>query len=363
MKTRQQRGPGLTWTEGDIDSVIDDAILTTSVSYSMDMATEITVSVLDRNFEMARRNYFWVTRDVWWTSDTVHGFSEYSYQGGSKQHVQQLMEIASAGVNQGPAASPVWELQLRTKAIQQMKRDRSRTKEYVDNAATGYVKRTAEEFGLIPVIQYSNEGHAHFGNFGDIKQFKYGEERGESTWDVIARLKGSAKGDESDAKQRTNYVAFEANGYFFFCSQAWLLGKWGTETATGGWMNPKTSQRELREFTYVPAEWPSPAHHLIQLHQIPNIRRSDNDPLEVTGSMQVDRANGTSLRPGMTIHLTLKDDTGAPIDGLGGFFLIDRVDYTQMSSDSVSVNFRSPERAEGYIREYALEGMTSATRP
>ena len=78
--------------------------------------------------------------------------------------------------------------------------------------------------------------------------------------------------------------------------------------------------------------------------------------------MSVGRANGTSLRPGMTIHLTVRDDANRPVDFLGGFFLIDRVEYEQMSSNPVNVNFRSPERVQPYIREYADEGISAATR-
>jgi len=358
METRAQRGPGLTWTEGDIDSDVDEAILSMSVSYSMDMASEVSLSVLDQNFAMARHNYFWITRDVWWTSDTMHGFGEYAYKARMALYVQQLMEIASASVSQGPGSSPVWELQLRTKAIQQMKRDRSKIVEGNVSDASSWVAETVRKFGLIPVIQAGSEGSMSSGSDG-VQHFQYGKERGESRWDVIRRLASSAKGED---KERTQFVAFEANGYFFYGSQAWLLGKWGTETATGSWMDPVTSLRAQREFTYVPVEWPSHPDDIIQLHAIPNIRRSDNDPLEVTGSLSVGRFSGTSLRPGMTIRLTIRDEANHPVDFLGGFFLIDRVEYEQMSTNPVTVNFRSPERAQTHIREYAVEGLSAATR-
>lgn len=361
METRAQRGPGLTWTEGEIDSQVDEAILSMNVSYSMDMATEVSLSVLDQNFAMARNNYFWITRDAWWTSDTMAAFGEYSYQARMALYVQQLMEIGSASLSQGPGSSPVWEIQLRTKAIQQMKRDRSKITNTNASGAVDmstWVKETVQKFGLIPVIEAGSEAKMSTGSEG-VQHFQYGKERGESRWDVIRRLASSAKGED---KERTQFVAFEANGYFFYGSQAWLLGKWGTETATGSWMDPKTSQRAQREFTYVPVQWPSQPDDIIQLHQIPNIRRSDNDPLEVTGSMNVGRFSGTSLRPGMTIHLTIRDEANNPVNFLGGFFLIDRVEYEQMSSNPVTVNFRSPERAQVHIREYAVEGLSAATR-
>ena len=81
--------------------------------------------------------------------------------------------------------------------------------------------------------------------------------------------------------------------------------------------------------------------------QIPTVRKSDNDPLEVTGSMNVAREVGMSMRPGMTIKLD-----GIPT--MNGYYLINSVEFDPLSGTPVAIGFRSPERLSKNIREYSV---------
>jgi len=337
---RQRCKSLLTWTENAITSNIDDAILTMKVSYSMDLCAQIDISVHDPMFEMAWRNYFWVTRDIWYRAATRHEYNRFADSSPGEQNlIKQLFEVATISVKQGPASSAVWDLSLRTKAIQQLKRDRGA--QSTAGSAGNYVRRVANEFGLIPVVQHTTEGDP-----GEVNQFEAGKQRGDSKWDVIKRLAGSAGGTGED-QDNPQYVAFETNGYLFFCSMRWLLGKWGTHSGRGQHRDPVTNTVVEKDFTYIPVAWPPKPNDLVQLMQIPTVRKSDNDPLEVTGSMNVAREVGMSMRPGMTIKLS-----GIPT--MEGYYLINSVEFDPLAGTPVAVGFRSPERLSKNIREFSV---------
>jgi hypothetical protein len=80
---------------------------------------------------------------------------------------------------------------------------------------------------------------------------------------------------------------------------------------------------------------------------MPSMRQSENDPLEATGSLSVDRLNGTSLRPGMTVYLT-----GIPM--FQKLYLISSVTYDHFGTDPVRVEIRTPEREEKNVRDFLV---------
>ena len=88
--------------------------------------------------------------------------------------------------------------------------------------------------------------------------------------------------------------------------------------------------------------------------------------------MVVDRLNGTSLRPGMTIQLKgipmfgpYVGDNGRIVADDSGLYLITNVDYDHLGTDPVKVTFRSPERKRQYVQQLGsgvrkVEPMRSA---
>jgi hypothetical protein len=80
---------------------------------------------------------------------------------------------------------------------------------------------------------------------------------------------------------------------------------------------------------------------------MPTVRKSDNDPLDVRGSVSLERLSATTLRPGMTVYFQ-----GIPY--MSGLYLIDSVDYDYLGTGPVNISFRSPEREKQYIRDYEI---------
>jgi hypothetical protein len=168
-------------------------------------------------------------------------------------------------------------------------------------------------------------------------------------WEVLTALASSA-----------NFVCFEADGTLFFASHQHLLGRWGETTADVVIINPKTNLKETRSLNYTPVQWPRNPNATIQIVSMPSVAKSDNDPFEVTGSMVVDRLNGTSLRPGMTIQLSgipmfgpyNENYTTQSVSDDAGLYLITGVEYDHLGTDPVKISFRSPERKKQYIVQH-----------
>ena len=355
------RDSGLTWVSGrdEADTVyIDSSILTVNVSYSMDMCPQITTTVHDPDFIYAEDNFFWVTRDVWYRSYSIIQFDDPLFQGSDSYRTQQF-EIGRANLGPSAGAGATWTCELRTKAIQQMKRDRggegneSGIAGEIPGDGHAYAQNVADRYGLKSYVEETDKSKV-------INSFSPGEEgrEGSSVWDVLSALAGAA-----------HFVCFEADGILFFASHAHLLGRWGQEVAVIEVVDPKTNLKERREIRFVPVRWPRRATDLIQVVQMPSVSKSDNDPFEVTGSVVVDRMNGTSLRPGMTIRLSgipmfgpYTDSAGRYIEDDSGLYLITSVEYDHLGTDPVKVGFRSPERKKQYVKQYESFGRTEPMR-
>lgn len=330
------RSSNLIWFDSDSNALseIDDAILSISASYSMDMCAQLTVQIHDPNFELAKSNYFSPTRSVIYQSFAIADFGASETQTSGDvaiNKIKQFFEIAVAEVSNGPASSPVWTVELRTKAIQQMKRDREPGT--IKGANADYARQAADKFGLKYFMENTSKNR-------QITKAS-SKNKADSTWDVLSRLAQEAK-----------FVVFETNGTLVFCSQKFLLGKWGTEKQTFSTDSPIVGQDyvkkiETKEYNYIPVNWPSKETDLIKLMAIPSMRMSENDPLESTGSITIDRAAGTSLRPGMTVLLT-----GVPM--FEKLYLVSSVSYGHFGTDPVQVELRTPEREEKDVRDYVL---------
>ena len=364
QSTATARDTGLIWSEPDQmahnqwmpdahtnESNIDGSILSVNVSYSMDLCAQVTAVIHDPGFRYAKANYFWVTRDVWYRSHSLVSMGTASNAWESK-YLTQMMEIGSAKLGPSSGTGAQWTCQMRTKAIQQMKRGKGDENDtygvagQIAGAGHTWVANAAAMYGLKTILEETDKSY-------EPKPFKSGDEAAESSsvWDVI---KGIANQD--------NFVVFEADGILFCCSHQFLLGAWGIETGEKDVLNAETNQREPRVVRYVPVRWPRDPNAVIQMMGMPSVSKSDNDPFAVQGSMVVDRTNGTSLRPGMTILLQGIPMFGPLLDGSSpsgdsGLYLISSVDFDHLGTKPVRVSFRSPTRKKDQIRNYPV-GMT-----
>ncbi len=330
--------------DAGIASNIDKSILNVSVSYSMEEASMLSFDVIesvdtnyasvskDSNFysslQFAENNYFVIGRDVSYETRTIGSIdSPVEASGYRLVQQEQLFEIASVSISQGGGGSPVWNVKCFTKAIQQMKRDRKPGA--IKGTGTEFVKRAAEKYGL----KFWGENTA---KSQQITQAS-GDKVADSLWDVIKRLADDSK-----------FACFEVDGYLIFAKEKYILHKWGVDEDT---IQVKSKKKPIKMITktrrWVPLQYPrvfkgEPGRFYAL--QYPSITLSDNDPFAGDGSIIVDRTNGTQLRPGMTAYI-------GDIPGLNGFYLISSVDFSDRSSDPVSVSFRKPEKTEEEIKK------------
>lgn len=309
----------------------DISKLTTSVqvSYSMDMASQLSFDLIDPDLRMSSQNFFTLGRDIIYETQTLGRIDD---GAGSAALVKQLFEISSVTVNQGPGGSPTFSIQCYSKAVQQMKRDKR--PDTIKGQGTDFVRRAATKYGL-----------KFYGQETTKKQTitkASGEKQAESLWDVITRLAGDAK-----------FVCFETDGYLIFASEKYLLHKWGTNTRqVPKWTTDKTTgvkkQNGNKTQRWIPLQYPNQSTAqftylgtpgYFKLTEYPTIKKSDNDPYAADGSCVVERINGTQIRPGMTAYV-------GNIPNMSGFYLIDSVSFNEMSSEPVSVSFRTPTRDE-----------------
>jgi hypothetical protein len=307
----------------DLSSVITQV----SVSYTMDLASELSFDVLDPGLAMSKNNYFTLGRDVIYQTQAI---GQVAPASSKINLVSQLFEIANVTVSQGPGGSCSYSVKCYTKAVQQMKRDK--TAGTIKGSGAQYVRNAAKKYGLKFAGQEAGSG-------GAITSTK-GSRQSESVWDVIQRIAEAAK-----------FVCYEIDGYLIFASEQWLLHKWGVDKRNVPKLVPdpanpgKRKQKGFKEQRWIPLQFPNyssdylgtPGRFLLTEH--PNITKSDNDPYAADGSCMVERVNGTQLRPGMTAYV-------GTVPNMSGFYLITEVSFNEMTPDAVSISFRTPERTE-----------------
>jgi hypothetical protein len=335
--SRQYRGPyqgkiliaDLSNTSSNGYADISKLVTSVNVSYSMDMASQLSFELVDPELRMSGQNFFTLGRDIIYETQTLGRIDDGS---GSAALVKQLFEISKVTVSQGPGSSPTFSIDCYSKAIQQMKRDKR--PDTIKGQGTDFVRRAAAKYGLKFYGQETTKKQ-------NITKAS-GEKQAESLWDVITRLAGDAK-----------FVCFETDGYLIFASEQFLLHKWGTnarqvpkftvDKTTG--QKKQTGKKTQR---WIPLQYPNQSTPQFQylgapgyfkLTQYPSITKSDNDPYAADGSCVVERINGTQIRPGMTAYV-------GNVPNMSGFYIIESVSFDEMSSEPVSVSFRTPQRDE-----------------
>jgi hypothetical protein len=273
---------------------ISEAVTSLDVSLTMDGASEITIEILDTNFNFAQANYFQVRRDVFY-QDLIFEITVVEVQGSESVH-------------------PLYRLSCRNKNVQMMKRDKS-PEAYKGVSASDYVKTVARRFNMNYVVEETTKKQS-------IVKGRNAKSD-ESVWTVIQRAADDAQ-----------FVCFETNNILFFCSQQFLLGKWGDPRYKFG-----TS-------TFLPFGWPEPdekfypgAGKRYMLMALPNVRRSDDDPMDADGVLLVERSNGRLIRPGMTIWL-------GGIPDFESVYLVTGVEFNEGVPDPVTVSFRTPVKPD-----------------
>ena len=296
-----------------------DSVLDARVNYSMDMVTELDVNIFDTGFQFGANNYFRVTNDVYYTTKSISSFEQVE-DGVSIRYKTLAMEIAEVRVSQSQGFNPIWNIKCRTKAVQQMKRDKN-PGAISSSSGTAFVRAAAKKYGLEFVGEETSKS---------VKINKAsGKNAADSLWTVLGNLANEAK-----------FKLFEADGTLYFASMKWLLHKWGTKSIVVSVekKNTKTGQKEKKAVVrkFIPLV-PGKVGKDFELMSLPEMHKSDNDPLESDGSAVIARMNGTSLRPGMTVF----------VDGIPsfvGYYLIQSVDYEELSPNPVSISFMTPER-------------------
>jgi peptidoglycan hydrolase-like protein with peptidoglycan-binding domain len=165
---------------------ISDRVVSMSVSLTLNEASQITLTVQDNDLAMLRANYFQIRQTV--------------------QYLGRSWEIASMEVRQARSKQQV-TLELRPAAIQAMKRNKGRNL-FKGGSATAYAAEKAREVGLA----FFGENAAPKSNIAQGSN----NQTDESVWDVLKRIAGE-----------NSFICFESDGRLFFCSEPFLLGKFG----------------------------------------------------------------------------------------------------------------------------------------
>ena len=312
-------------------STIASNLLTINVSYTMDMASQLSFTIIDPGFEMASNNYFIIGRDVVYETASISKIGVANSSSGTGEPIinrlRHIYEIASVSVQQQGSSSPQWTVEAMPKAIQQMKRDKKPSS--IGGSGYTFVQKAAIKYGLKFVGEKSARIKSASKNSGDGQQ--------DSVWTVITSI-----------AQNSQYVVFVADGTLYFGTHQWLMYKWGTEKIEGRIKlkngKPIIGKNKLPEKYpdkfYIPMEY-APTNKennkTFEVLSLPSLRDSGNDPLEGAGSLLVSRNNGVQLRPGMTIRIN-------NVPNMSKFYLITSVTFGEQITDPVAVEFRTPER-------------------
>ena len=280
-----------------------------SVDYKMAETTEVTVSLVDPNYSMMENNYFVPRRVI-------------QYRG-------REFEIAVVDVSAQDSV-PSIELQLRSRAVQRMKRDKT-PKNFA--AANGYelAKKLAFQYGLRFL------GEPNPAKVQTVAKFN-SKDVDESAWNVLTRTAGDGQS-----------VCFEMDGTLIYASERYLMGVLGIIRGEDfGVITASGTNKKYVPLAYLPKHWLADPYYgnsdivdvmdEFPLIQWPEFRTSDNDPLEASGSCRVARPNGCLLRPGHTALV------GPLPTFFAGYYLIDAVSFRECTNEPVEVSFKTPEK-------------------
>ena len=269
---------------------VTDSIISFNVNLSLGNSSQIGVSVVDPNFAMAKANYFQIRRDIFYRN--------------------LWFEISAVECQRSDSIHPLYNLECRSKYVQLMKRDK-KPEAFAGQSAYDFAATMAARFNMNFVGEQTTKKKA-------IVKGK-NNNADDSVWTVLGGL-----------AQEQQFICFESQNTLFFCSEKFLLGKWGDANYSYG------------DLKFIPFFWPEATDPLFSqtsdqyiLLDQPSVRRSDDDIKAADGTMLVDRTNGKNLRPGMTIYL-------GGIPDFEGLYLITDVSFEEGSANPVQVQFRTP---------------------
>ena len=322
---------------GDLTSkqmaLISENLLNINVSYTMDLAGQLTFSVVDPGLQMASNRYFIVGRDVVYETTSIKSVEVFSAESeifNAISRTRHVYEISSVTVSQGEAgASPVYSIEALPKAIQQMKRDKKTGN--IGGSGFEFVKSAAKKYGLKFVGEKSTRIKAGSKNSGTSQQ--------DSVWDRITSI-----------AQNSQYVVFVVDGTLYFGSQKWFMFRWGTtkqaeKPKLDKKKNPILDKNGVPERNpsrfFVPIEYPgtTESRKRFEALSMPKLSKRENDPMYGEGSAIIARDNGVLLRPGMTVRIN-------NIPFMEKYYLITNVSFSEQTTEPVSIEFRTPERLE-----------------
>lgn len=305
--------------ETQAQTTFQQSITGISVQWTMDLASQIVITILDTDYRMMNSNYFVPRRLV-------------EYRG-------RQYEIADVSCRAGQSGSPEVTITICQRAIQQMKRDKKRGS-ISGNSGYEYAKNVAIKYNLSFFGQRTAKTKSQFNARSKNQE--------ESVWDVLDR---TAQGNQ--------FVCFLVDDVLVYAQHEYLMWKFGLIEALA-----KTSKgRAIRKYTpllYIPGNdgnismaelemaglTESPdlryAPHMVnragfRLETFPDFEASDNDPLAAQGSCRVLMPNGGQLRPGHTVLV------GPQPDYFFGGYLVTSVNFNEGSPESADVQFRTPE--------------------
>lgn len=314
-------------------ALVSENLLNINVSYTMDMANQLSFQIVDPGLEMASNQYFIVGRDVVYETTSIRPIELITVEQETFpaiSRVRHIYEISRVSVAQdGAGASPVYSIEAMPKAVQQMKRDKKPGN--IGGSGYEFVKRAAKKYGLKFVGEKSTRVKAGSKNSGTGQQ--------DSVWDRVTSI-----------AQESQYVVFVSDGTLYFGSQKWFMFRWGTSKQPGKQKLDKNKKpildkkgipvRHPSRF-FVPLEYPgtSDSRKRFEVLSMPQISKGENDPMEAEGSAIVARDNGVALRPGMTVRVN-------NIPFMEKYYLITSVTFQEQTTEPVSIQFRTPERLE-----------------
>lgn len=307
-------------------SDITDAITSVNISHTMDIASQVSFTVHDKDLTFTKNNYFQLRRDV-------------QFRG-------ERYEISSVDISSGESGDAAVSVECFPRSVQRMKRDK-KPRNYGSTSSYDYVKKIAEEFNLYFVGQQTSKTQS-------IPQAK-NEKTDESVWDVVKRL-----GDEAEFLCFVVSIPYEAStkkeGILFFLSQKNLLKTWGP-TSIDGYVI-QNGKRQSRKIYYVPLRFPQRGYEdKFVILELPSMKKSDNDWRVADGSAILwndPYGNAQMIRPGMTARLM----NYAPM--FNGYYIITAVEWSESEPGPVRISFRTPEEqtkkaADASKSEAALE--------
>lgn len=293
-------------TTSESQATFANSLTSVTVSYTMDLNPEITISLIDTDYKMFESNYFVIRRDI-------------TYRG-------RQYEIAEVSTGPGAGGSPNVTIKCRNKAIQRMRRDKT-PGSVVGSSGFEYAQNAARKFGMQFLGQQTSKTKSTFkARTGD------GEE---SVWDVLTRTAGD-----------NQFVVFEVDNTLVYASQDWLLWKFGMWEKTSTTSAGVETIKKFIPFLYMPGRTPQElagqfldadtTQTMFELETWSDFSASDNEPLAAQGSCNVLMPNGGMLRPGYTVLV------GPYPSYFFGGYLITEVSFNEASPESAQVSFRTP---------------------